>query len=95
VAAASGGWRFSDTHLSQAIEEWKQRESPTPEAIDALYEWCISTVDVGPSDSNTLPISEADDLYLAFVPAANVFVVFLAVLQDQSIFVRNIEGRTQ
>lgn len=74
VTAAHGAWRFSDPHLSRAFAKWQQRESPTSRQVDAFYTWCLSVVESGPTDRDTMPIPDVDESYVAFIHGAEAFV---------------------
>lgn len=92
MPAAPEAWRFSEAHLSQAIEAWQLRENPNLERVQAFYEWCVAVTEDGPADSNTMPVSNTEDAYVSYLASARVFVSYLAVTQDRSVFVQAIEG---
>jgi len=92
LSIASGPWSFSDFHLTRAIAVWQEREAPTQDRIDAFYDWCLAITESGLTDDDTFPIPGDDDSYVSYVPIAQVFITYLAVVQDRNIFLRSIEG---
>jgi hypothetical protein len=90
----SGSWHFSKPHLSTAVDDWYDREYPSKEKMDAFYDWCLATVDVGPAHGDSVSILD-DDTFITYVPTAEVIVTYLAVLQDRSVFIRSIVGLAQ
>jgi hypothetical protein len=92
LSITSGPWSFSEFHFTRAIEVWQEREAPTQDRVDALYDWCLAVTESGPSDDDTFSIPSEDESYVSYVPIAQVFVTYLAVVQDRNIFLRSIEG---
>jgi hypothetical protein len=74
------------------VERWRQDSGPSEDRATAFYDWCLVVVGEGPPD-DALPIPGEPDAYLASIDAAGVLVTFLAVEQDQPVFIRNEDLR--
>jgi hypothetical protein len=53
---------------------------PSPEKIDAFYDWCLATIDVGPAHGDTISILD-DDTFVTYVPIADVIVTTKSSLE--------------
>lgn len=84
-----GSWRFSSDHFAAAVKRWCSEELPTEQQVDAIYDWAMSVVVAGPPDSGVL-VAGTEDRFVDLVGGADAFVSFLAVAQDQTIFVLSI-----
>jgi hypothetical protein len=91
LSIPSGSWRFAGPNLSAAVQTWTEREHPSEEQINAFYDWCLATIEVGPAHNDTIPVLD-EDTFISYVPVAEVIVTYLAILQDRSIFIRSIAG---
>lgn len=83
-------WRFSLTHLAKAVEDWRRAHSPSGDQVAAFYDWAMAVINSGPP-LGSLPVPLSPEEYVDLVSTAEVFVTFLAVAQDHTIFVRLIE----
>jgi hypothetical protein len=80
-------WRFSASHLARALDSWE----PNAAQLETFQQWAMAVIANGPGEA-TLPIPYEEDGYITWLPAADAFVVFRAVQQDNMIFVERIEG---
>ena len=87
-----GPWSFSDSHLTKAIDAWREADKPAVERVENLYDWCLAVTETGPPDSVTFPIPADEDGYVSLVSDASALITYLAVAQDRRIFVRKIES---
>jgi hypothetical protein len=86
----ASAWRFSFPYLTKAVEEWRSAHAPSEDQLAAFYDWAMAVTGSGPPASS-LPVPHREEEYVDLVGTAGVFVTFLAVAQDQAVFVRLIE----
>ena len=68
---------------------WEGHHGPTDAGREAFSQWAMNLVENGPGDDALTTMEE--DEYVALVQGAGIFVTFLAIEQDRSIFLRRIE----
>jgi hypothetical protein len=71
------------------VQEWATRHRRSDDQLDAFYDWALAVTETGPPEASS-PTSE-EDQHVAWVPAARVFVTFLAIDQDKTVFVQRID----
>ena len=91
MATGAERWQFHEPHLTRAVEQWRQQDSPPDESVGAFYEWAVAMTEGGPPSELTFSALASDE-YVSLIAEVEVLVTYLAVEQDRRIFVRKIES---